>query len=60
MKSSELRTRLQAELTENGCYRVEKDLMECVLGIIESLEDEKDLYHGMLSETQRWQLENVK
>lgn len=60
MKSTELRERLQRELTEDGYYLVEGSLMEYVLGIIEGLEDDKDLYRGMLSETQRWQLANRK
>lgn len=60
MKSPELRARLQRELNEEGNYILEPPLMEYVLGIIEGLEDDKELYYSMLSSTQRWQLENVK
>lgn len=60
MKSPDLRARLQQELNDDGYYLIEPTLMEYVLGIIEGLEDDKDLYYSMLSSTQRWQLENVK
>lgn len=60
MKSPELRARLQRELNEDGYYLVEESLMEYVLGIIEGLEDDKELYYSMLSETQRWQLQNKR
>lgn len=56
MRSPELRERLKRELSEDGYYVIEESLMEYVLGIIEGLEDDKDLYYRMLSETQRWQL----
>lgn len=59
MKSPELRARLKRNLNEEGHYVLEEPLMEYVLGIIEGLEDDKEMYYGMLSDTQRWQLQNV-
>ena len=43
MKSPELRERLKRDLNDGGYYVIEESLMEYVLGIIEGLEDDKDL-----------------
>lgn len=60
MKSTEIRERLKDKLIPNESDKqsvlIDKAFLEYLVGIIEGLEDDKELYLSMLSETQLWSL----
>lgn len=60
MKSTEIRERLKDNVIpserDEQSVLIDKAFLEYLVGIIEGLEDDKELYLSMLSETQLWAL----